>query len=271
MRATSEIIGRVKIYTRTGDSGDTALFDGTRVSRRPIPASRPTARWTSSTPGSGWRSRALPTATSESSVTRDSARSLRPRRAAGRSGRIASPGRVTKAAITPEDVARLEGWIDASPSELPPLRRFILPGGCAERRRAARGEDGLPARRAGDGRSRRRRVRGRAAALHQPALGSAVHDGARRQPSGGRPRNRVVTGSTSGTSEPALASAYAAVRALAREHYENFPVASRCCRARCGRRSRRSTRSPGGPTTSRTKAICRRRSGSTCSIAGATA
>ena len=31
--------------------------------------------------------------------------------------------------MTAEDVARLEGWIDALDRELPPLRRFILAGG----------------------------------------------------------------------------------------------------------------------------------------------
>jgi cob(I)alamin adenosyltransferase len=48
--------------------------------------------------------------------------------------RLADPahriaGRVTKAAVTDEDVTRLEEWIDRLESELPPLRRFILPGG----------------------------------------------------------------------------------------------------------------------------------------------
>jgi cob(I)alamin adenosyltransferase len=36
---------------------------------------------------------------------------------------------VTKAAVTPDDISRLEGWIDALESALPPLRRFILAGG----------------------------------------------------------------------------------------------------------------------------------------------
>ena len=48
--------------------------------------------------------------------------------------RLADPGhkiadRVTKAAVAPADIARLEGWIDALESALPPLRRFILAGG----------------------------------------------------------------------------------------------------------------------------------------------
>ena len=37
--------------------------------------------------------------------------------------------RVTKAAIVAEDIARLEQAIDALEATLPPLRRFILPGG----------------------------------------------------------------------------------------------------------------------------------------------
>lgn len=48
--------------------------------------------------------------------------------------RLADPskkiaGRVTKAAVTPDDIARLEGWIDLLEAELTPLRRFILAGG----------------------------------------------------------------------------------------------------------------------------------------------
>jgi cob(I)alamin adenosyltransferase len=31
--------------------------------------------------------------------------------------------------VAPDDIARLEGWIDALEAELPALRRFILAGG----------------------------------------------------------------------------------------------------------------------------------------------
>jgi cob(I)alamin adenosyltransferase len=37
--------------------------------------------------------------------------------------------RVTKAAVTPADIERLEKTIDRLETEVPPLRRFILPGG----------------------------------------------------------------------------------------------------------------------------------------------
>jgi cob(I)alamin adenosyltransferase len=50
--------------------------------------------------------------------------------------RLADPAhriadRVTKATVASADVLRLEGWIDQLERELPPLRRFILPGGSA--------------------------------------------------------------------------------------------------------------------------------------------
>ena len=48
--------------------------------------------------------------------------------------RLADPAdrigeRVTKTAVSDADIQRLEDWIDRSETELPPLRRFILPGG----------------------------------------------------------------------------------------------------------------------------------------------
>ena len=50
--------------------------------------------------------------------------------------RLADPAqriadRVTKATLAAADIARLETWIDTFEEELPPLRRFILPGGSA--------------------------------------------------------------------------------------------------------------------------------------------
>ena len=48
--------------------------------------------------------------------------------------RLADPSsrvgdRVAKAALRPDDIARLEGWIDRLDESVPPLRRFILAGG----------------------------------------------------------------------------------------------------------------------------------------------
>jgi cob(I)alamin adenosyltransferase len=45
------------------------------------------------------------------------------------SSRIAA--RVTRARLSSADVQRLEQWIDAAETELPPLRRFVVPGGTA--------------------------------------------------------------------------------------------------------------------------------------------
>ena len=48
--------------------------------------------------------------------------------------RLADPAhkiaeRVTKVNVSSDEIVRLEGWIDLLESELPALRRFILPGG----------------------------------------------------------------------------------------------------------------------------------------------
>ena len=117
----------MKIYTRTGDSGDTALFDGTRV----LKSDGRVAAYGDLDELNAWLGlvRAhLPdgdVATQLQQIQRDlfavGARLADP------SHRIA--GRVTKAAVSMEDVARLEGWIDEYDASIPPLRRFILAGG----------------------------------------------------------------------------------------------------------------------------------------------
>jgi cob(I)alamin adenosyltransferase len=117
----------MKIYTRTGDAGDTAFFDGSRVSK------------------------ADPRVDAYGHVDELNA-VLGLARAAGVDGRLdawldrlqrdlfavgaqlADPAsriapRVTKATLGAEDVARLEHWIDEAETELPALRRFVLPGG----------------------------------------------------------------------------------------------------------------------------------------------
>jgi cob(I)alamin adenosyltransferase len=147
-----------RIYTRTGDDGETGLFDGTRV-----PKSDPRvdaygdvdelAAWLGVVRG---RLEQGDLASMIERIQRDlfalGAMLADPRH------RIAA--RVEKAALTDGDVARLEGWIDALDGELPPLRRFILAGGgeagsllhvaraiCrrAERRMVGLGEGAVPA------------------------------------------------------------------------------------------------------------------------------
>lgn len=123
----SEIIEPVKIYTRTGDAGETGLFDGTRVSKADARvdaygAIDETNAWLGLARAAGLDAEL---STMVESIQRDlfavGARLADP------SKRIA--GRVTKAAVTAADVVRLEGWIDALEANLPPLRRFILAGG----------------------------------------------------------------------------------------------------------------------------------------------
>ncbi|MBA2306436.1 MAG: cob(I)yrinic acid a,c-diamide adenosyltransferase [Acidobacteria bacterium] len=120
----------MKIYTRTGDAGDTGLFDGTRV-----PKSDPrVATYGDVDELNAWLglARAALDRPDDHELSAMLERMQRDLFALG--SRLADPshkiaGRVTKAAIIPDDVTRLENWIDALEKELPPLRRFILPGG----------------------------------------------------------------------------------------------------------------------------------------------
>ncbi len=117
----------MKIYTRTGDGGETGLFDGTRV---PKSDARVDAY------GEIDELNALlgvaRTLALDSDIDETVAALQRDLFALG--ARLADPAeriaaRVTKATIGQDDVARLESWIDRFEEELPPLRRFILPGG----------------------------------------------------------------------------------------------------------------------------------------------
>jgi cob(I)alamin adenosyltransferase len=117
----------VKIYTRTGDGGETALFDGTRVLKSDprvdayghvdeLNALLGVVLASGVDPALGaWLEQ----------IQRDlfavGARLADP------NARIAA--RVTKAGLQPSDAERLEAWIDEAEASLPALRRFILPGG----------------------------------------------------------------------------------------------------------------------------------------------
>ncbi len=117
----------MKIYTRTGDRGDTALFDGTRV-RKSDPR---VAAYGEVDELNAWLG--LTRASDlDDDLTDMIVRIQRDLFALG--SRLADPShriaeRVRKAVVTPEDITRLEGWIDALETELPPLRRFIVAGG----------------------------------------------------------------------------------------------------------------------------------------------
>jgi cob(I)alamin adenosyltransferase len=116
----------VKLYTRTGDGGETALFDGTRVSKDDarIDACGEVDElnaWL------GFARSSLEGEWGEDLATIQRALFAFGALLADPAGKIAS--RVTKAAITEADVAWVEQRIDHLELEVPPLRRFILAGG----------------------------------------------------------------------------------------------------------------------------------------------
>ena len=119
--------GVVKIYTRTGDTGETSLFDGTRVSK----ADRRVEAYGEVDELNAWlgfaRSPALDPDLEEALVAIQRDLFALGARLADPASRIAS--RVTKATLGDDDIARLEGLIDRLETELPPLTRFILAGG----------------------------------------------------------------------------------------------------------------------------------------------
>jgi cob(I)alamin adenosyltransferase len=117
----------VKIYTRTGDAGETSLFDGTRVSK----ADGRLDAYGDVDELNAWigfiRANTLP-----ADLDEDLALVQRDLFAMG--ALLADPAhkiadRVDKAKLRDADVARLEAFIDRLEEELQPLRRFILPGG----------------------------------------------------------------------------------------------------------------------------------------------
>jgi len=121
----------MKIYTRTGDSGETALFGGGRVSKAnarveaygSVDELNAVIGWslTQLPSGSEWRPRL---ATIQADLFAIGAH-------------LATPeprGNRRKPQLPDLPVARVdefEGWIDAADAELPTLRAFILPGGTA--------------------------------------------------------------------------------------------------------------------------------------------
>ena len=117
----------MKIYTKTGDQGETSLFDGTRV---PKTDPRVVAY------GDVDELQAVLGVAMSAGVDPEMADLMvslqRDLFALG--ARLADPAhriapRVSKIVVSEESVARLEGWIDRLETELPPLRHFILSGG----------------------------------------------------------------------------------------------------------------------------------------------
>ena len=118
----------MKIYTKTGDTGETGLFDGTRVGK----SDARVATYGDVDELNAWLGLARSMLAGEDELIEMLIRIQRDLFALG--ARLADPShriaaRVDKATIGPADSARLEQWIDMLDSLLPPLRRFLLAGG----------------------------------------------------------------------------------------------------------------------------------------------
>ena len=117
----------MKLYTRTGDAGETSLFDGTRVGKQDPRVDAygeidETQAWLGLARASGI----------DPALAGELARIQQELFAVG--AQLADPAdkiaaRVTKAFVTDAQVERLEQLIDQLDGEVPPLRRFILAGG----------------------------------------------------------------------------------------------------------------------------------------------
>ena len=117
----------MKIYTKTGDTGETGLFDGTRVSK----ADARVEAYGAVDELNAWLGiiRAHQPGVDLDGLLQDIQRDLFALGAvlADPTHRIAP--RVNKASVDADDVTRLEQTIDRLEGTLPKLRRFILPGG----------------------------------------------------------------------------------------------------------------------------------------------
>lgn len=117
----------MRIYTKTGDKGETGLFDGTRVSK----ADPRVVAYGGVDELNAWLG-VVRSANPPKDIDELLTRIQRDLFALG--AVLADPthkisDRVNKADLTAEDVTRLEKAIDGFEAELKPLRRFILAGG----------------------------------------------------------------------------------------------------------------------------------------------
>ena len=131
MRRVGKVCGvilSVKIYTKTGDSGETSLFDGTRVPKTdPRVVAYGDVDELQACLGMA-RATKLPADVEEICVALQRDLFALGARLADPAHKIAK--RVEKIVIDDRSVAKLEGWIDAFDAEIPPLRHFILSDGC---------------------------------------------------------------------------------------------------------------------------------------------
>lgn len=117
----------MKIYTKTGDSGQTSLFDNSRVSKGDARVDAYGEVDELNACLGAARAAGLDTELAAAIEAIQRELFAVGARLADPASRIAA--RVTKAAVGDTDVARLEQLIDRLETELTPLVRFILPGG----------------------------------------------------------------------------------------------------------------------------------------------
>ena len=223
----------VKIYTRTGDAGETSLFDGTRVRKDDARVDAygevdELNAWLGFVRASTARRRRSTTRSCRSSATCSRSApsspipptSSRPRHQGGRSATTTSRG-------SKQLIDRLE-------DELPPLRRFILAGGTPA-------GAALHVARTVCRRAERRIVGARAAGrsgarpLRQPPVRSALRPRARRQPPRAAMCRKTRDGDVSGSS---LTPLLPAIPTPASDRVRRFTASNTARASSCDTRSR---------------------------------
>lgn len=144
----------MKIYTRTGDHGETGLYSGRRVSKdHPRIAAIGDVDELNCALGYALGLGLAPSLAECLEIVQDDLFHL------GAELASVDPIAAGTARLNKQDIARLEAWIDHFEAELEPLRHFILPGGGPAggaihlaRAVARRAERGVVALAAADGR-----------------------------------------------------------------------------------------------------------------------
>jgi cob(I)alamin adenosyltransferase len=117
----------VKIYTKTGDTGQTSLLGGVRVSKAdPRVDAYGDVDEANAAIGTA---RALGVPSDIDAALEWIQRDLIALGAALADARAGHAPHDAKMLLAEADIARLEAWIDEGEKSLPALRRFILPGG----------------------------------------------------------------------------------------------------------------------------------------------
>jgi cob(I)alamin adenosyltransferase len=125
----------VKIYTKTGDTGETSLLGGVRVSKADPRVDAYGAVDEANAAIGVARAAGVPSDIDAALdwIQRDLfalGASLADARSIARAGAQAAHAKPdSKMMLSEADIARLEAWIDEGEKSLPALRRFILPGG----------------------------------------------------------------------------------------------------------------------------------------------